>query len=269
MEMDKQKKQEQKNNTASDIADRVEITYYTDPLCCWSWGFEPQWRKLRYQYEGKLNWRYVMAGLLPSWANFHDGLNAVTRPAQMGPVWMEATHLTGMPIDTSLWIKKPPVSSYPACIAVKAASLQSALAEEVYLRKLREAVMLNGKDISDVEVLQSIAKEVAALIPEFDAKSFQQQITSEGVLQAFRKDVNETKAQGIKRFPALLFRKTGYPALLVTGYRPYSVLQDIMTKFEVTPTQQNVHKEEYTRYWGSLTERELQEAVPVATNATQ
>ena len=22
------------------------VTYYTDPLCCWSWAFEPHWRKL-------------------------------------------------------------------------------------------------------------------------------------------------------------------------------------------------------------------------------
>ena len=25
----------------------LSIEYYTDPLCCWSWAFEPQWRRLR------------------------------------------------------------------------------------------------------------------------------------------------------------------------------------------------------------------------------
>jgi len=81
-------------------------------------------------------------------------------------------------------------------------------------------------------------------------------------LEAFRKDLNETKAQGINRFPALLFRKSGHPSLLITGHRPYAVLQDIMAKLEVLPTHEDVSKEEYMLYWGSLTDRELKEVVP-------
>jgi predicted DsbA family dithiol-disulfide isomerase len=258
--MDKLKKEEPKNNWAGSAADRVEITYYTDPLCCWSWGFEPQWRKLRYQYEGALHWRYVQTGLLPSWTSFVDPVNAVSRPAQMGPVWMEATHLTGMPIDTTIWIKAPPLSSYPACIAVKAASLQSPTAEELYLRRLREAVMLNSKNISDGAVLQSIAEEVASSSPAaFSALDFKKSMTDDTALEAFRKDLNETKALGINRFPALLFRKSGHPSLLITGHRPYAVLQDIMKKLEVQPTREHFSKEEYINYWGQLTDRELRE----------
>lgn len=266
--MDKQKKHEQKNKADSSTADRVEITYYTDPLCCWSWGFEPQWRKLRYEYEGSLHWRYVMTGLLPSWKNFHDGLNAVSRPAQMGPVWMEALHLTGMSIDTSIWIKDPPASSYPACMAVKAAALQSTRAEEVFLRRLREAVMLENKNIADGEVLRAIAEEVATVLPQsFDAQQFQKHMSGETLLQAFRKDLDETKAQRINRYPTLLFRKQGYATLMITGHRPYPVLQDILAKFEVLPIRNALSKEEYVQYWGKLTDRELLEAVPVSVKS--
>ena len=48
-------------------ADRVEITFYTDPLCCWSWAFEPQWRRLQYEFQDRIIYRYVMSGLLPGW----------------------------------------------------------------------------------------------------------------------------------------------------------------------------------------------------------
>src|SRR5215217_1274269 len=121
--------------TAS-TADPVAIVYYTDPLCCWSWGFEPQWRKLRYQFQGRLKWRYYMSGLLPEWNRYTDSLNSVSRPAQMGPIWMEAAHISGMPIENRIWIENPPSSSYLACVAVKCAALQSPALEEMYLRLL-------------------------------------------------------------------------------------------------------------------------------------
>jgi hypothetical protein len=28
------------------------IEYFTDPLCSWSWAFEAQWRRLRYECAG-------------------------------------------------------------------------------------------------------------------------------------------------------------------------------------------------------------------------
>src|SRR4051794_10923157 len=95
-------KQEQDQKNKEDIsqpqADRVEISYYTDPLCCWSWAFEPQWRKLKFEYEGKISWRYCMSGLIPSWNDYNDPMHSVSRPIQMGPVWMHAMELSGMPM---------------------------------------------------------------------------------------------------------------------------------------------------------------------------
>lgn len=111
-------------------ADLLEITYYTDPLCCWSWAFEPQWRRFLYEFRGKIRYRYCMGGLLPQWNNYNDAINSVTRPIQRGPVWMHAKQMSGMPIDQNIWMRDPPSSSYPACIAVKCAALQSPYAEE-------------------------------------------------------------------------------------------------------------------------------------------
>src|SRR5687767_9309029 len=91
--------------------DRVEITYYTDPLCCWSWALEPQWRKLRYEFGDQIRWKYCMGGLIPNWQTFSDPMNSVARPAQMGPLWMDASQVSGMPIADSIWSQNPPASS--------------------------------------------------------------------------------------------------------------------------------------------------------------
>src|SRR6478609_7542743 len=108
----------------------LQIVYYTDPLCCWSWAFEPQWRRLRYELGNQMRFRYCMGGLLADWEKYNDPMNAVSRPSQMGPLWFEAKYISGMPIREHIWHKDPPASSYPACIAVKCAALQSAAAEE-------------------------------------------------------------------------------------------------------------------------------------------
>ena len=155
---------EQKSNIKSGL----EITYYTDPLCCWSWGFEPQWRRLLYELNDKIRYRYCMGGLLPKWKNYNDNLNSVTRPIQMGPVWMHAKEISGMPMDYNIWMRDPPSSSYPACLAVKCASIQSLRAEEKYLRMVREELMINGKNISNRAVLFEIAEKVEKEIPGFD-----------------------------------------------------------------------------------------------------
>ena len=139
--------------------DQVDITFYTDPLCCWSWALEPQWRELRYEFEGNIRWRYCMGGMLPSWKNFHDEVNSVSRPVQMGPVWMHASQISGMPMDTRIWMEDAPASSYPACIAFKGAELQVAAVAELYLRLVREAIMLDGKNIAKQNVLIDIAEQ--------------------------------------------------------------------------------------------------------------
>src|SRR5579885_885506 len=125
--------------------DQVAITYFTDPLCCWSWAMEPQWRRLRYEFGDRVRCRVRMGGLLADWQSFHDPITAVSRPGQMGPHWFAAARASGMPIDERVWMEDPPASSYPACLAVKAAELQGGTAGARYLRRLREAVMLERR----------------------------------------------------------------------------------------------------------------------------
>ena len=101
-----------------------EIIYYTDPLCCWSWSMEPHWQRFKQGLTQEVTIRYKMGGLLPSWNLFHDANNSIRKPVQMGPEWLHAKHVSGAVIDDRLWIIDPPASSFPACIAVKAAELQ-------------------------------------------------------------------------------------------------------------------------------------------------
>lgn len=263
--MDKKDKINTSNTSFQQQADRVEITYYTDPLCCWSWAFEPQWRRLQYEFAGSITWKYCMGGMLPDWRTYNDAANNVTRPLQMGPVWMHAAQVSGMPMNTRIWMEDPPVSSYPACIAVKCAMLQSQEAGELYLRMVREAIMLHGRNIAKQQVLNEIAQELSmANAAVFSADQFSADTVKERGLDAFRPDVIEVQTRQISRFPTLLFRNaaTGQ-AIIMTGYRPYEALLEALQ--QVAPgLQQTQHASaspDYATHWASITDREMQEAM--------
>lgn len=240
-------------------ADLLEVTYYTDPLCCWSWAFEPQWRRFLYEFKGKIKYRYCMGGLLPKWKNYNDSVNSVTRPIQMGPVWMHAKEISGMPIEFNIWMRDPPSSSYPACIAVKCAELQSASAEENYLRLLRETLMIKGENISQKEKLFEIAENLANIDSEFSIDRFQQDFENDTGLEAFRKDLQEIQYHHINRFPTLVIRNQMKKGVMISGYRPYSLLMEAIQQITDLEKPKKINVEKYKNQWPFVTERELQE----------
>jgi predicted DsbA family dithiol-disulfide isomerase len=241
----------------------VLIDYWTDPLCCWSWAFEPQWRRLRYEFDGRVTWSYRMGGMIPDWSSYSDPLNSVSRPMQMGPLWFQARHVSGMPIDDKVWVEDPPGSSYLPCVAVKAAGQQSARAAELYLRRLREAVMLHRRNVARREVLLAVAAELAADRPgELDAERFARDLDSPAALDAFRQDVQQAGYRQLGRFPTLTLRRPGAAdGLMLVGYRPYAALLAAVKRVapELEPTHPAPCPEAYAAYWGDLLPRELEE----------
>lgn len=204
----------------------VEITFYTDPLCCWSWAMSPQFRELEEKFSNSLSTTYKMAGLLPSWNNFADTVNSIRKPAQMGPEWMHAKKITGAEIDAGIWVSDPPASSFPACIAVKCAELQSREAGERYLHLLWEAVMVQRINIARTEELLQIGRFLSEELPAFNLFTFQDDLLGSRGRGAFRVDWQETKYNGIIRIPTLIFRATGRSATLLGGYQSYEALEN-------------------------------------------
>ena len=247
--------------------EKFEVVYFTDPLCCWSWAFEPQMRKLRFLLKDRLHVEYVMGGLLRDWKNFSDKMNDIDRSAQMGPLWMQARIMSGQTMDENIWISNPVDTSYLACMAVKSAALQSSVAEEAMLRKLREAVMIHKKNIGDVDVLLSVAKELEQQ-KILKKDKFLEDLFSDNVSKLFKQDLDRTKAGGITRFPTLLITY-GQKTYQITGYRPFSELKKTFLLLDPDiELDEHINKEVYLSSWERLTERELAEITggePVAS----
>jgi len=208
----------------------LEIAFYTDPLCCWSWVMQPQWKKFLAEFGDLLNVTYKMAGLLPSWNNFSDSTNSIRKPIQMGPEWMHARETSGVYIDDSIWVTDPPASSFPACIAVKCVELQSPKMAATYLSSLQEAVMTRRLNIAQTAALLGQADELGKSFPDFNLFKFREDLFGETGKEAFRKDWQETKYKGISRYPTLVFRASDHNPVLLSGLQSYDALKDVALK---------------------------------------
>lgn len=222
--------QEKSKSADTGQVNELNIIYFTDPLCCWSWGMQPHLDALQAQYGEKLSVQYVMGGMLPSWDRFRDDANSVSRPVQMGPVWMHAAQLTGRPMNHFLWVKDPPSSSYPACIAVKCAELQSRACGTVYFKHVQEAAMVHAKNIALWNELESVANEIARENKYFNAAQFALDYKNENGTDAFRADLELAAKYKITRFPTMVVESPGKKPIIMSGYRTLEGITDVLTR---------------------------------------
>ncbi len=268
---------------------QLRIVYYTDPLCSWSWAFEAQWRRLRYEFGERLQWSYCMGGMIADWQQYADPLNDVSRPGQMAPQWYHVRTLSGMPLDEGIWLDDPPSSSYPACLAVKAAERQGADYGERYLRRVREAVMVEGENVARRECLLELAADIAgdstgAIVhavppptycteepsaeqsegtPPFDVAQFSHDLADETTVAGFRRDLQDISYRDIRRFPTLAIFNPAGAGIVLMGYRPYAALRQAVARLmpELTPLRQAHDALQIVRYWGRITAPEVAEAL--------
>lgn len=206
------------------------VTEFTDPFCTWCWGSEPILRRIQEVYGDQVRIEFVMGGLVEDFESFHDATNDISRPKQVAPHWEEASERHGMPVDASVWTgENPPQSTYPANTAYKAAEFQGTTIAHRYLRRLREAVASEDKNLQKRAVLVELADEIG-----LDVEQFEQDLESGRAKEAFKEDVRYARANGVRGFPTFHIERidTGEERWL-HGYRPFSTFEAVFE--EIAP----------------------------------
>jgi putative protein-disulfide isomerase len=174
----------------------VHVTYYTDPACPWSWAAEPAVRRLVVEFGEDISITYVMGGLAREFRTPVETMRHV----------LDAAAASGMPTDPRLWLDAPPISSYPACQAVKAAAEQRRDAE--YLRVVREGLMVDRLKLDGPAALTDAARRV----PGLDVERFVIDLRSAAIVEAFAADMQ--RAQGAARDGE---RRVPFPSFAARG----------------------------------------------------
>ena len=108
----------------------AQVRVYTDPACPSSWAAEPTLRRLVWEFDGELEFTWVMGGLaLQFGSDYSDSEGRIGEGpdcfAYLISHWLDVAGRTGMPNDPRIWTENPLASTYPACQAVKAATEQA------------------------------------------------------------------------------------------------------------------------------------------------
>lgn len=174
----------------------IDVVYFTDPLCPWCWSAEPRLRRLEAEFGDQVRMRYVVVGLAKE-------IDAAHELREL----LDAVEESGMPADPRVWIEGPPRSSYPACMATKAAAEQGL--DGPYLRRLRLGVMTRRERADNAEALLAAARDVAGL----DVARFEIDLRSNAIVEAFGADRDLAAEAGGGDRP-------GIPAFAVAGGPP-------------------------------------------------
>ena len=220
----------------------VQVRYYTDPACSWSWGAEPVLRKLFWEFEGELEFVWAMGGLARRYGRSYrddDGRigSGADCFADLMAHWLDVGAETGMPGDPRLWTENPLSSTYPSCIAVEAASEQGWEAGYRYLRRVREGLFCERRRLDDTEALTAEA-EAAGL----DRERFEAALESSSALETFgahmaeardvpeqaraEKKVRRTEGKERVSFPSALFIAEDGARHGVWGWQPLEAYRE-------------------------------------------
>lgn len=182
----------------------VRITYVTDPICSACWVSEPAWRSVTSRYADVLDVEHVYGGLLPSWDGFLDAGAGIRQPSDVAHHWDEFSTMTGQPIDASVWLTDPLHSSFPASIAAVAVRLVAPALETEFLRRVRELLFLDARNIARPEVLAEAAVAIGVDVAAYTAA------LADGSAEAqFLQDRVRSRTLGVRGFPTLFVEGVG------------------------------------------------------------
>src|SRR5256886_1321880 len=220
----------------------IRVIWYTDAHNIWCWGFEPTIRRLEVRYPDTVRIETRQGGLFEDfspvreqWARMSGG-----RWKDSVRTFFEAVssqHRMPMNADAMLDSSDDFNSTWPACIAAKAADIQGPDQGWRYLRRLREAWCLERRGIHLSAVQAEVAKE-----SNLQVDAFVQALDDGSANEAVQRDRDECQTLGISGFPTFVVRRDD-ETRHVDGWRPWDafeeILRDVDPHLEAGPIKAN------------------------------
>jgi putative protein-disulfide isomerase len=123
---------------------------------------------------------------------------------------------------------------------VKTARLQSREAENHFLVAIRKTLMEGGNNIAKERILLDSAKTISSSV--LDYNKFVDDWKHQRGVELFRQDIQKAKYHNIGRYPTLTFIDGTGTGIMITGYRPYSVLKDAFLAMNDRPRGSNSNR---------------------------
>jgi putative protein-disulfide isomerase len=248
----------------------VTVDYHTDPACPWSWAAEPRIRALMMEFGDGLRWRLVMGGLAREIAP-DVSPRASLPPEVWGPLieeWLRVSAQTGAPLDPLTWTEGGIRTTYPACMAVRAAAEQGTDQALAYLRRLREGIMCERLKLDHAEALVETARQAG-----LDVERFRLALRSHAITEGFAADLEQTAAlaadpgarparssagAGGAPLPTVVFARDATREV-VSGLQPIDAYRRAAEACGARPAGARPDVEQVVRRFGRVTTAEVEE----------
>ena len=227
-------------NIVEDVS--VEVRYYSDPACTWSWAAEAALRRLIFEFEGELSFVWAMGGLARHFGTaYRDSEAGVGNGpdcfADLMSHWLNVAGQTGMPCDPRLWTEAPISGTFPACVAVEAASEQGWEAGYRYLRRMREGILCFRRKLDELPTLVDEAGPAgldvdrfkAALYSDLATEAFEEHLKEAREVPREARDQGKTSVtEGHERlsFPSAIFIGADGERHGVYGFQPFEAYRE-------------------------------------------
>lgn len=189
--------------------DQIILTTFTDPMMGLSYECEPVYERLADLYKGCITFRYVMSGLVRDVSDFmlpeelalppENGIRAYNK--RLAEIYLSEEGIGGLPMNMEGFhlFDAAHRSSYPLCVAYKAAQLADPQKADAYLYRLRRATIVESRQTTLDDELISIAEEAG-----INVDRFRQNYMDGSALAAFKEDLEYTHSMGVRSLPACL-----------------------------------------------------------------
>jgi putative protein-disulfide isomerase len=204
------------------------------------------------EFGDELRWTFVMGGLAREYT-------AADYP-QLVNHWLDVADEGRMPFDPRIWTEGPISSTYPACMAVKAASQQASDGGYSYLRAVREGLMCFRRKLDTTEALVEEARRV-----KLDVERFRIDLASHATVEDFGKDLDIARdapehAGEPGRLPSMAFSGDDGATQWVFGFNPYDDYRAAAEAAAAVPSDAGPPSiEEALRRFGRMATREVEE----------
>ena len=202
--------------------ERIRVVEYTDPYSIWCWGCEPAIRRFEVVYPDAVEIDVRMGGLFEDFAPMREWWARMSGGRWKDSVlaFMHAVadqHRMPMDPERMLGAMDDFRSTWPACVAVKAAELQGFPLGRRFLRRAREAALVDGRPVHRREVQIALASEVG-----LNGTRFATALEDGSADRAFEDDLDLCRSRGVKGFPTFEVIR-GLVSLRIEGWQPWEV----------------------------------------------
>jgi len=210
---------------------KLRLVWYTDPISIWCWGCEPAIRRIEAVYPDDVEIEVVMGGLFEDFGPMREQFARMS-----GGQWKDsilafmsavAEHHR-MPMNPAAMLESIDDfnSTWPGCIAAKAAEFQGAVPAKRYLRRLREASLVEGRAIHRKGVQVELASEAG-----LDAAAFASALDDGAAEAAFRADLEVCRSRSVTGFPTFEVGR-GEVSVRIEGWQPWEAFDETLRKIE-------------------------------------